>query len=201
MNIFKQLSKLFFAENKEGKIIRYISILGLIGIFLLILSSNITRENNNFNNKENKIGVEKNMEYAAENNSYADKLENDLQEILSVMKDVGKAQVKIILERESAYEFKYNINNSKKTTSETDSNGGKREITQEDIEKNIVILKNSDGSEEPLIKVEKKPIIKGVLVAAEGASNPQIEYKLTKAVSNFFDIPLYKVNILPLQGR
>lgn len=201
MNIFNQLGQKFFSDKKEGKLLRYITILGLIGIFLLMMSSNIIKEDDNLKkiNEGRKEGA--NMSVAYSSLSYSEKLEKDLEEILEVMKGVGQVKAKIILEKSSAYEFKYDTKKLKKLTTETDSDGGERKITEEDQEKNLVILKESDGSEKPLVKVENKPVIKGVLVVAEGACDPQIEYSITKAVSNFFSIPLYKVNVLPLQGR
>ena len=54
---------------------------------------------------------------------------------------------------------------------------------------------NKNGSNEPLIITENYPSIKGVIVVADGASNPDIKYNLLKCVENVLDLPSHKVMI------
>ncbi|MGM0409295.1 MAG: hypothetical protein ACQEQF_00930 [Bacillota bacterium] len=196
MSIINKIKEIFQSEKKEKKIISYLIILSLLGI--LLMSFNFKENNINIENKEERVG--ENMNFNSEN-SYIDKLENDLEDLLRVMKGVGKVKVKIILAKDSAYEYKYNTNNYDKKTVEKDNDGKEREIIENEIEKEAVIIRNLDGSEEIVKERTTMPTIKGVIIVAEGAEDYQINYKINKAVSNFFNIPLYKVNVLTLEGR
>lgn len=72
-----------------------------------------------------------------------------------------------------------NIMKNKQITSETDSNGGKREVEDNSTEEQIVIIREGD-KEVPLVRETEKPNIRGVLVVAKGAENIQVKRILLK---------------------
>jgi stage III sporulation protein AG len=94
----------------------------------------------------------------------------------------------------------YSQNNSNKITEENDSNGGKR-ITNENTNSNTIVTTNEGGINKPFIVKEVKPKISGVIVISEGASNPDVKYKLYEAVKTVFNLQQYKINIYPRQKK
>jgi stage III sporulation protein AG len=76
------------------------------------------------------------------------------------------------------------------TTSETDSEGGKREITREDEVTQLINLSN-----DVIILKEINPNIKGVIVVAEGADNGVVLETIYEAVKTVLGVSANKVQV------
>lgn len=98
-------------------------------------------------------------------------LENKLQTNLLLMTGVGKVQVSVSFMTGLRSEYARNMNVSKRTNKETDTTGGIRETT-ETTENNQVVMPS--GSSQPVMVMEDRPEIAGVLVIAEGAKDPKV---------------------------
>jgi stage III sporulation protein AG len=198
MDILKKISQVFFAENKQANLLRKIAIMGMVGILLLLIGSSLTR-NNTIDNTPNYSTKTTDSAPPKEEN-YTSALANDLEELISMIEGVGRVQVKLYISRGNIYQYEYNEKNTNKITTETDQNSGTREIQDQTIDKELVIIQDVNGNEKPVIRVEKKPKINGVLIVAQGAERSEIKYLITEAVSNFLNLPLYKINVLPGRG-
>ncbi len=44
-----------------------------------------------------------------------------------------------------------------------------------------------------------KPVIEGIIVVAEGGGNAEIELLIKNVISNTFDIPMHKINVLKMK--
>lgn len=82
------------------------------------------------------------------------------------------------------------------TTEETDKEGGKRSVTDQTSEEQIVMIRNGD-QETPVVVQTKKPDIRGVLVVAQGVDNVQIKKTIIDAVTRVLDVPSYRVAVAP----
>ena len=82
------------------------------------------------------------------------------------------------------------------TTTETDQNGGERQIEDLSKDEKLVIIRDGD-KEIPLITETKKPEIRGVLVVADGAKNISVKSMIIEAVSRALDVPTHKVSVQP----
>ncbi|RBP65273.1 stage III sporulation protein AG [Alkalibaculum bacchi] len=193
-NIRKMIDKIRNMNEKE-KVLN-IGLICIIGVVMVLVS-------NFFRSADNPKGTSANMAEQQEVvqttssqplSDYQSSIQKDLKSILGKIEGVGNIDVMITFESLDKKEIAYNTQESNNTTTENDNQGGERVI--EESQKNLnAIMVNKNGSNEPLIITENYPSIKGVIVVADGASNPDIKYNLLKCVENVLDLPSHKVMI------
>ncbi|MGE4271596.1 MAG: stage III sporulation protein AH [Desulfitobacterium sp.] len=124
-------------------------------------------------------------------------MERKLVQNLQQMTGVGSVQVSVTLASSLRSDYATNGSVTKKTTKESDKNGGTREST-EVIENNQLVMPN--GAAQPVIVMEERPNVAGVLIIAQGASDPKIRENIHIAVRTLLDIPSDKINVQPMGG-
>lgn len=124
-------------------------------------------------------------------------LENKLQANILQMEGVGKAQVSVSFSTGLKSEFARNQNVTKRTSKETDKAGGTRETT-EVTENNQVVMPN--GSSQPVMVMEDRPEVAGVLVIAEGARDPKVREGIHTAIQTLLNIPSARITVVPMGG-
>jgi stage III sporulation protein AG len=120
------------------------------------------------------------------------------EEILNQGEGFGKVSVAVTLEAGPEQDLARNVQNQVSVVEEQDAGGGKRVTSETQEEVKYVI---AQGGETPLVLREKNAQIKGVLVMAEGAVNPEIKRLLSEAMQSLFALPAHRVMILPMKGR
>ena len=130
---------------------------------------------------------------------YESQLENKLKATLEEIQGVGKVQLMIYFESGEESIPAVNINDSESLTVENDTGGGKRNITQKN-DGRTVVMSNNGSTNEPLIVKKYKPIITGVCVVAEGSNEKVTELRIRQAVINLFNLPENKVNVYPMNN-
>lgn len=177
---------------KDGVINTRLIWLGLLGI-LLLLSGGI------LDNLSTKSKVEVPMEVVKSplpsNNTYEEVLEGKLSLILAKVKGAGTVAVHITLENSSTQEHAKNMIKESKVIQEKDTSGGIR-TTTETKESEQILMSKENGIDRPVLVQEIKPLIKGVLVLAEGASDSIVKANLTKAVEAGLGVPPYRITVL-----
>lgn len=128
--------------------------------------------------------------------AYQEKLEKELTAMLTQMTGAGNVQVFLTLVSGSTREFAEDVNESRQVTEEVDKQGGTRTTTSVQTDGQIVTVRSVDGGEVPVVRVEHKPKVQGVLVLAEGADDAQVRWQITKAVSTVLGIAEYRVTVL-----
>jgi len=123
-------------------------------------------------------------------------LEDKIAANLESMKGVGKT--KVLVTYASGYEKEYARNESitKKNTKETDKEGGTREAEESTETSQLVIIGNST----PVVVLEQRPEIEGVLVISQGANDPKIKEQIFEAVRTLLNIDPSKISVVPLGG-
>lgn len=177
---------------KDGVINTRLIWLGILGVILL-LSGGIL----------DNLGAKPQTEVPAEvirnavpvNSSYEEALEAKLATILTTVKGAGAVAVNITLENSSTQEHAKNVIKESKVIQEKDTSGGIR-TTTETKESEQILIGKENGADRPVIAREIKPIIKGVLVTAEGAYDSTVKANLTKAIEAGLGIPSYKITVL-----
>lgn len=124
-------------------------------------------------------------------------LENKLQANILLMEGVGKVQVSVSFSTGLKNEYARNQNVTKNTSKETDKTGGTRETTQV-TENNQVVMPN--GSSQPVMVMEDRPEVAGVLIIAEGARDPKVREGIHTAVQTLLNIPSAKITVVPMGG-
>lgn len=131
---------------------------------------------------------------------YSAWLEHRLAEVLKKVDGVGEVQVMITLKssRELVVEREESI--SRSATSESDSQGGSREISQTQMGESVVY--SSEGTvSEPYVVKTLTPEIEGVLVVAEGAGNSAVNRTITVIVQALFDVEPHKVSVVRMETK
>ncbi len=127
---------------------------------------------------------------------YEKEYENQLKEILETIIGVDDVSVVVNVDATSLKVYEKNKSNKNTTTEETDKEGGKRSVTDQSSEEEIVMIKNGD-KETPVVVQTKKPDIRGVLVVAQGVDNVQIKQTIIEAVTRVLDVPSHRVAVAP----
>jgi hypothetical protein len=178
---------------KDGVINTRLIWLGVLGIFLLIVGG--IYEPFAVTPKPS-ISTESGKGGPVVSRSYEEILESKVGNLLAQVKGAGAVSVSITLERSGKQEHAKNIIKETKTIQEKDNTGGIR-TTTETKESEQVLLSKENGADKPVMVQEYKPVIKGVLVVAEGANDSTVKANLTKAIESCLGIPSYKITVLP----
>lgn len=122
-------------------------------------------------------------------------LESKLQANILQMEGAGKVQVSVSLSTGLKTEYARNENVTNNTTKEIDKAGGTRETTQ--VTKNNQVVMPG-GSSQPVMVMEDRPEIAGVLIIAEGARDAKVREGIHTAVQTLLSIPSAKITVVPM---
>jgi stage III sporulation protein AG len=176
------------SDNINRKIHNLI-IIGLIGVALILAGSFFFD-----NSDEEEPQLQESFSEISKDMDYEKKIKLELEEILGAIEGVGKVDVMITIANESEAEIAYSTTESQNVTQEKDNQGGQRITDQKNLTETAVMV-NENGGNTPFVTRENRPEIKGVMVVAQGAHNPDIKYRLDQAVQTALDLPSYKVVI------
>jgi len=177
---------------KDGVLNTRLIWLGSLGIILLLTGGIL---DNLVTKPRTEVPAEVSRNVLPVSNSYEETLEAKLANILTKVKGAGAVAVNITLENSSTQEHAKNVVRESKIIQEKDTSGGIR-TTTETKESEQILIGKENGADRPVIAREIKPIIKGVLVTAEGAYNSTVKANLTKAIEAGLGIPSYKITVL-----
>ncbi|ADD02350.1 stage III sporulation protein AG [Thermoanaerobacter italicus Ab9] len=187
---FNKLKDKFLKDNK--KLMENLTVIFLIGLILLLGASTFKPRPSNNNEDKELVMAQK------ENNSedYAQKLEKDLENILSRIEGVGNIEVLITLNSDEEVVAAMDVVESSTTTNEKDSSGAVRETIQTESNNKVVTSQDTSGQNKPIVLKRIMPEIRGVIVVADGAKDPKLRYELSLAVQTALGIPAYKVKVI-----
>lgn len=127
-------------------------------------------------------------------------LEKSMEERISAnlasIKGVGKTKVVVTLTTGLKREYVKDESITRRTSKESDKEGGVRETVEVTESNKLVLTDNST----PVLVIEQSPEVAGVLVIAQGAQDPKIKEQIFNAVKTLLDIQPSKINIAPLGG-
>lgn len=167
--------------------------LGIVGILLLVISASLDTPQPQ---ADKKIASGETVKKVSQVHlSYEEELENKLANLLSQIKGAGSVSVNVTLENGPYSEHAKNITKENRTTQEKDSSGGIRTTTETKETEQILFSKDS-GVDRPVMVREYKPVIKGVVVVAEGAGDSVVKANITKAVEAGIGLASYKIVVL-----
>ncbi len=124
---------------------------------------------------------------------YAAYLEERLAECLEQMEGVGEAEVLITLKSSSEKVLAKDFSSSKSVTEE-----GENTQTDSETDESTVYDELEEGSTPYVIK-ELSPVIKGVLVVAQGGDDPIVKQNITDAVEALFSIESHKIMVVKMK--
>ena len=124
---------------------------------------------------------------------YIADMESKLGGILSEIKGAG--QVKVMLTVQSGTEIiTANINDEHTNTTDSETQNGSSTTTSSTNSSSPVII-TSQGVSAPLIIKENMPVVKGVVVVAEGAGSVKVKLEIIKAVQSLLEINADRIEV------
>ncbi len=127
--------------------------------------------------------------------SYTQRLEERLRDLLSRVDGVGEVEVMIVLRSSEQRVWLTDRDTNTSSTRETDSGGGSRQIQNQEISEETILIGQS-GSGTPVLEKEVYPEISGVVVSASGGGSPVVQSEISAAVEALFGVPPHKIKIL-----
>ena len=172
----------------------------LVILIITVISINVIW--NGDKKKEDDTSTESNTKQLAKNNNDTDNettLESKLENILSKINGVGKADVMLTYTESTQMVPVYNKIEKTSNTDESDSGGGTRKIEESDVSQEVVY---EDENGKNIIATQKtiSPKIEGAIITAEGASNPTIKTSIIQAVEAATGLSTHKIQVFEKQN-
>lgn len=128
--------------------------------------------------------------------SYEETLESKLAQALGQVKGAGNVTVHLTVDNNGIQEPARNIVKESKVIQEKDSHGGTKTTTETKANEQILVSREG-GIDRPVILQEHKPVLRGVLIIAEGAGDSQVKLQLVRAAESYLGLPAYRITVLP----
>ncbi len=205
-NIFNQSEKSEeqnLEDKKKKRKIENIIFLIILLIVTVIIINNVWSDNNNKTEQDNdKIlaeTIEKDTNSNISQSSYYS-LQNSLEDILETIEGVGKVKVLINYAETSTTVAMYNETKTESITEEKDTQGGTRNVTETDTQKEIAYTEEGSSST-PITEKTIMPTIEGAVITAQGASNSTIKANIISATQAVTGLPSHKIQVFQMQGN
>lgn len=127
-------------------------------------------------------------------------LETKLENILTTVKGVGKVEVLINYKESSSMIPLYDETTTTSSTEEGDSSGGTRNVTETEVQKEVVFSENSNNKE-PVTQRTTMPIVQGAIVTAEGAGDATVKTNIINAVQAVTGLSLDKIQVFEKETK
>ena len=129
-----------------------------------------------------------------------DENEEKLANILSNISGVGKVKVLLTYSETSTYVPIYNENLKQSNTTETDSAGGSRIVSETDSQKEVIYKEDSSGNQEPVTQSIISPKIEGAIITAQGADNAEVKTSIVEAVEAATGLATHKIQVFKMSN-
>lgn len=165
-------------------------LIGLIGLGTVLLTSGNSRE------EFSKERYDKNQVEAEISNSSAasdeERLERELTKTLAGIDGIGEVRVDINLKVGNRKIWERQAHTSKRVNHDQGNVN-----TEESTDDQLVLAKDREGRDLPVLKEELAPVIEGVVVVATGAHDSRIRKLLTDTVTTILGLPGHRVLVIP----
>lgn len=187
-------------EGNNKKKIENIVFLIIVLIITIIIINFVLKEDKPTQKEENTTNTYKvlaSTENQSNNTSESD-LQKQLEKILATIKGVGKVNVFISYSESSKTIAMYDEKTTTSSTEETDSNGGLRNTTSTETQKDV-IFSEKDGSQIPMTEKVVMPTIEGAVITAQGAKNARVKTNIVNAVKSATGLSIDKIQVFEME--
>ena len=122
-------------------------------------------------------------------------LEEALEEILQKIAGVGLVEVLITYEDHGKIVVEKDESFSEESIEETDSQGGRRTTITAKNERETVY----ENEKSPYVVQEFSPVVKGVLVVAQGGANETVKKQIRETIEALFGLDAHKISIMKME--
>ena len=156
-------------------------ILGLLGIFLIFLSS---LGGDNTEESAEMMPGQLNLE------EYRESLEENIADMVTDI--TGSRKVKVIVTLDSGVRYSYADTREESSSDKTEKEA---QVTDSEIKEGYITVKSASGGEEALLLKTEMPEIRGVAVVCEGGDNEYINEKIVNTITAALNITSKRVYI------
>lgn len=190
----KWFDELFKGENnKKNNLTWIIIILALAVIIFTFMNKDIR------NGSKDTSPVPSQIITTEETLSYEERLEKRLEETLSRIEGVDRIDVLLTIESSEEKIINKDIPVKESNNLENDGSGGTRSSQERDQDEKTVLLKDPDGTTQPIIVKEIMPVIQGVIILTNNGDDPILKEKLMKAAEILLDIAPHKIGVYKMK--
>jgi len=194
-----QALKKALGGNDKKKIAENLMVLVIIGAILIIAGSVFFEKDDGDMADTSVSGTDVKQklqeDVAAMNiNANDDELERDMKAILSKISGAGNVDVMVTYETSKEIIPAYDIKTVTNDIQEKDSAGGTRNSREDETDKTVA-YEDKSGTQKPIVLKEIEPVVKGVVVVADGADNIRVKEDICNAVAALVDIPIHKIQV------
>ena len=184
LEIWKKAVSIFNTDKK----IKWIVLIGMIGILLILLSEILPQ---NTKTPQDAVSV------SIDNETFCRQAEEKIYNLVSSIQGVGEAQVWVTLESGAEYVYLQEEIRNTDTTKDYNSEGVKT-LREKDNSEQKYILVNKNGEEQPLLQKQLEPTVQGVVIVCEGAGSAQVNEQVVNAVTCALGISSNRVYVAQL---
>ena len=185
-------------ENGQKKLENIVFLIVILIINIIIINMILKQGKDNSLKDKNEVDEYKVLatdSNVSEKNS--NELNKNLEQILSTIKGVGKVHVFINYSQSSRTVAMYDEKTTATSTEETDSQGGLRNTTSTETQKDVIYT-DSNGNKEPVTESIIMPTIEGAIITAEGASNANVKTNIINAVQAATGLTIDKIQVFEI---
>lgn len=132
--------------------------------------------------------------------AYVTYLENKLETVLSQMEGVGKVEVMITVSDAGEYVVEKDKKSTATVTSESDSSGGTRTVSENNEEEQTIYVDTGDETY-PYIQKEKLPTVEGVVVVAEGGGSSVVVSNISESVKALLPVEAHRIKVVKMCSK
>ena len=176
-------------KNKKWRIAVYG---GLLLLILLLCFGGRTKET------EKAAAASANLETVSVGQSERE-VEKRLEGILSSIRGAG--QVRVMITYETGVEVVTAMSTDKNSNRSESSDMSRSSLTVQQTESTKPATVSGGGGNEPIILGQKQPVIRGVIVVAEGAADISVRVNLQQAVQTVLAVPANSVEVFELSKK
>lgn len=165
-------------------------LLGLLGVVLLVAGSMFSKSSKMSDAQQTGFDV----------TQYERNLAKEVERVISAIKGAGKVVASVRVQGGPVSEYATNVTRTRNSQTETNPSGDTREVYSE--QETVQAVSGRLSGESILPVRVNQPQVSGCLVIAEGAGDPVVKEAIYRAVQVLLDIPIYKIQVLPMgRGR
>ena len=182
--------------NNKKKIENTVFLIIILIITILIINF-ILKDDKKSSEEENEETSYKTLAEINTDTS-SDDLQSQLEKILGTIKGVGKVKVFLNYSESKKTIAMYDEKTTTSSTEETDSEGGLRNTTSTEVQKDVIYSKR-DGGEVPMTEKIIMPTIEGAIITAVGARNASIRTNIVNAVKSATGLSIDKIQVFEME--
>ena len=123
-------------------------------------------------------------------------LERELEAMLNLMEGVGNVRVLVTYERGTERVVAVNETREQRSSPLTDAGRPGQSVQERRVNRQVVVVRDNEGRREmPVVLVERYPVVRGVMVVADGARDPAVRLAIQRAVSAALSVPPHRISV------